>query len=149
MNNQPSPFHSCPSPYSTTGKGAVWLQNAHPGVEQQLVCRQLNARQALAPGNKHLPGLRQSNRGNEADSLGKSLLNYGEGPRPPEPMRPRQGISQKEGLQTFIKMNCTFLEKLILKVVFTRIKSISAQGKVMSGVGLGGREGRECEIIMC
>lgn len=45
----PSALHSCPSPYPTTGKGAVSLQDVHWGAEQQLVCRQLNALASPGP----------------------------------------------------------------------------------------------------
>lgn len=59
MKNQlSSALHSCPSPYSTTGKGAVLLQDTHWGAEYQLVCRQLNALASPGPKKPTLTGLR-------------------------------------------------------------------------------------------
>lgn len=64
MNNQlSSSFHICLSPYSTTSKGAVLLQDAHQGMEQQLVCRQLNAWASPGPGKQTPPRFKVEQQG--------------------------------------------------------------------------------------
>lgn len=70
MNNQPSSLHHrCPSPSPTPGKGAVLLQGAHWGAEEQLVCRQLNALASPRPRKQTPLRFKVEQQGNEADSL--------------------------------------------------------------------------------
>lgn len=50
MSNQlSSALHRCLSACSTTGKGAVLLQDVHGGAEEQLLHRQLNAPPSPGP----------------------------------------------------------------------------------------------------